>query len=40
LSSLIVAGMLLVSSAPLHADDMRKPLDKPNILMIFADDWG
>ena len=26
--------------ASIHAEDARKPLDEPNILFIFADDWG
>jgi N-acetylgalactosamine-6-sulfatase len=40
ISPLFFTIMLLVSMASIHAADVRKPLDQPNILLIFADDWG
>ena len=40
ISPLLFTVMLLASMASLGAADERKPLDKPNILVIFADDWG
>jgi hypothetical protein len=39
-SPLFFTVMLLVSIASLGAADARQSLDKPNILLIFADDWG
>jgi len=40
ISPLLFTVMLLASMASLGAADERKQLDKPNILVIFADDWG
>ena len=40
ISPLLFTVMLLASMASLGVADVRKQLGKPNILVIFADDWG
>ena len=36
----LLATLLLAPLAALHAADAPKKSDKPNIVFIYADDWG